>query len=165
MPDPSFALVPAAYVYLLRPSLDGPEVLLQLRRNTGYMDGHWVAGAAGHVEPGETAARCAARETAEEIGVGLDPADLRALTVMQRRNGEDPVEQRVDWYFAAERWTGEPTVQEPEKCAGLRWQPLGALDDLPGPMPAYERAVLDGLSRGDLPPLTSHGLDQVSSGQ
>ena len=60
----SFALVPASYVLLLR----GPEVLLQRRQNTGYMDGFWVAGAAGHVEPGETARHAAVREAREELG-------------------------------------------------------------------------------------------------
>jgi hypothetical protein len=39
-----FSVVPAAYVYLSR----GDQVLLQRRQNTGYMDGMWVAGAAGH---------------------------------------------------------------------------------------------------------------------
>lgn len=151
-----FALVPAAYVYLLRPGADGQEVLLQQRQNTGYMDGHWVAGAAGHVEPAETAAACAVREAREELGVRLEVGHLRPLTVMQRRRGDDPVEQRVDWYFACERWEGEPAVQEPEKCAGLRWSPLA---DLPEPVPAYERDVLAGLLRGDLAPLTSYGLD------
>ena len=61
----SFTLVPAAYVYLLRPdpgSMSGKagaassatQVLLQLRRNTGYMDGHWACGASGHVEAAES---------------------------------------------------------------------------------------------------------------
>ena len=31
----------------------GDEVLLQLRQRTGYMDGHWAAAAAGHVEKGK----------------------------------------------------------------------------------------------------------------
>ena len=35
-----FSLVFAAYVILLREGGRGPEVLLQLRRGTGYMDGH-----------------------------------------------------------------------------------------------------------------------------
>ena len=39
---------------------DGDEVLLQLRQNTGYMDDHWAAAAAGHVERGETAYDAAA---------------------------------------------------------------------------------------------------------
>ena len=97
MPD-RFAVVPAAYLYLL----DGDRVLLQQRQNTGYMDGCWVAGAAGHVELHETAAACAVREAAEELGVGVAVADLEPVTVMQRTNGTaDPVEQRVDWFFAA----------------------------------------------------------------
>ena len=49
MPD-RFVVVPAAYVFLLRDGASGVEVLLQLRRNTGYMDEHWAAAAAGHVE-------------------------------------------------------------------------------------------------------------------
>ena len=57
-----FRVVPAAYVFLLRPGADGDEVLLQLRRNTGYMDDHWAAAAAGHVERGETAYDAARRE-------------------------------------------------------------------------------------------------------
>ena len=57
-----FVVVPAAYVFLLRGSGPDTEVLLQLRQNTGYMDGHWTAGAAGHVEPGETAPQAAARD-------------------------------------------------------------------------------------------------------
>ena len=43
-------MVPAAYVILRR----GDEVLLQLRRNTGFRDGHWACAAAGHVEAGES---------------------------------------------------------------------------------------------------------------
>jgi 8-oxo-dGTP diphosphatase len=44
-----FRVVPAAYVFLLRagiPESGADEVLLQLRQNTGYMDGHWAAAAA-----------------------------------------------------------------------------------------------------------------------
>ena len=37
-------------MFLLREGADGDEVLLQLWQNTGYMDGRWGAGAAGHVE-------------------------------------------------------------------------------------------------------------------
>lgn len=45
-----FAIVPAAYIMLRR---DDGQVLPQLRQNTGYLDGHWAVGAAGHVEAGE----------------------------------------------------------------------------------------------------------------
>ena len=49
------------------------EVLLQLRQNTGYMDGHWAAAAAGHVERGETAYDAAQREAAEELDIATSP--------------------------------------------------------------------------------------------
>ena len=60
-------MVPASYVFLLRESTDGTgtEVLLQLRQGTGYMDGHWAAAAAGHIEQGESVFEAAAREAAE----------------------------------------------------------------------------------------------------
>ena len=56
-------------MFLLRDGATGPEVLLQLRQNTGYMDDHWAAAAAGHVEKGETAYDAARREAREEIDV------------------------------------------------------------------------------------------------
>jgi 8-oxo-dGTP diphosphatase len=147
-----FSVVPAAYVYLIR----GSEVLLQRRQNTGYMDEMWVAGAAGHIELGETAVATAVREADEEIGVALLPADLIPVTVMQRTDGTDsPLEQRVDWFFVGHRWTGTPTIREPHKCAELRWFDL---EHLPQNLPRYERIVLDGLHRGDLSILTSDGF-------
>ena len=147
-----YGLVPASYVYLLR----GDEILLQRRAHTGYMDGHWVAGAAGHVEPRETALEAAVREAREELGIEVAPQDLELLTVMQRTDGtDDPVEQRVDWFWAARTWTGTPVIREPHKCADLGWHPLGAL---PEPVPAYELVVLRGLAQGALPAATSFGF-------
>ena len=107
-----FSLVPAAYVILLREGGRGPEVLLQLRRGTGYMDGHWACGAAGHVEAGESVLDAAVREAREEIGVVVDPRALEPLTAMHRSNdvGGAALEQRVDFFFALRRWEGEPVV-------------------------------------------------------
>ena len=68
-----FRVVPAVYVYLLRPSViagtDVAEVLLQLRRRTGFRDGHWAAAVAGHVERGESVTAAALREAHEEAGL------------------------------------------------------------------------------------------------
>lgn len=158
-----FSLVPAAYVILLRESGRGSEVLLQLRRGTGYMDGHWACGAAGHVESGESATQAVVREAAEEIGIGVAPEDVRPLTVVHRSNdlGGAALEQRVDFFFTARRWSGEPRVAEPGRSAGLRWF---ALNDLPEPVPPHERAVLNRLA-GELdggepvPAITTFGFD------
>src|SRR6478609_2484026 len=103
-----FRVVPAAYVFLLRPGDDGDEVLLQLRRNTGYMDDHWAAAAAGHVERGETAYDAARREAAEEIGV--DGLALEFVTSMQRTQGADAIDERIDFFFTAREWGGQPRI-------------------------------------------------------
>ncbi|CAB4708694.1 MAG: NUDIX domain-containing protein [Actinobacteria bacterium] len=151
-----FTIVPAAYVLLTRDGAQGAEVLLQLRHHTGYMDHHWASAAAGHVEAGETAYDAARREAAEELGVG-DLA-LEFVTSMQRTNGPEPIEQRVDFFFTARSWSGEPRIIEPLKCAELRWTPLSALDTLPGPVVPHERFVLDGLTAGGVAPYTSFGF-------
>ncbi|MGA8845703.1 MAG: NUDIX domain-containing protein [Nocardioides sp.] len=161
-----FTVVPAAYVFLLRDGVGGPEVLLQLRQNTGYMDEHWAAAAAGHVERGETAIAAAHREANEEIGVS-DLA-LEFVTTMHRTRHDLPIDERVDFFFTARTWSGEPHIVEPAKCAELRWVPLGQLDDLPGPVVSHERVVLDGLSEGHdarhggLAAYTTFGFDTMT---
>jgi 8-oxo-dGTP pyrophosphatase MutT (NUDIX family) len=71
-----FRVVPVAIVFLRRDVGDTAEVLLQLRQGTGFMDGHWAAAAAGHVEAGESVLEAAVREATEELGITIDPADL-----------------------------------------------------------------------------------------
>jgi 8-oxo-dGTP diphosphatase len=138
-----FRVVPASYVFLLRAGESGDEVLLQLRQHTGYMDDHWAAAAAGHVERGETAYDAAHREAREEIGV--EELALEFLTSMQRTQHADPIDERVDFFFSARAWTGEPRIVEPAKCAALEWFPLTAL---PEPVVPHERVILDGLGTG-----------------
>jgi 8-oxo-dGTP pyrophosphatase MutT (NUDIX family) len=149
-----FSIVPAAYVYLLREKADGvTEVLLQLRQNTGFMDGHWAAAAAGHVERGETAYDAAQREAAEEIAV--TDLGLEFATAMQRTaNGAD-IDERIDFFFTARSWAGEPRITEPDKCADLRWF---RLDRLPEPVVPHEAAVLAGLRDRVLPPYSMYGF-------
>jgi 8-oxo-dGTP diphosphatase len=151
-----FVVVPAAYVFLLRPASvpGGREVLLQLRSGTDYMDGHWAAAAAGHVERGESVYDAAAREAAEEIDVG--DLVLEPWCAMQRTGvGDDPLDERVDYFFTATSWSGTPRIVEPEKCADLRWFPL---DALPDPVVPHELRVLESLRAGSTPPILVHGF-------
>ncbi|WP_036570182.1 NUDIX hydrolase [Nocardioides sp. URHA0032] len=150
-----FVVVPASYVFLLRGSGPDTEVLLQLRRNTGYMDDHWAAAAAGHVEQGETAYDAAHREAFEEIGVG-DLA-LCFVTAMQRTQGGEPIDERIDFFFTARSWSGEPRVVEPEKSGGLRW---ARLDALPEPVVPHELAVLEGLRTGTSAAYSTFGFKE-----
>jgi 8-oxo-dGTP diphosphatase len=151
-----FQLVPAAYVLLRRTAGGAEQVLLQLRRGTGFMDGHWAAAAAGHVEAGESVLQAAVREAAEELGITIDAADLEPLCAMHRTAApHDPVDERVDFFFSCRRWTGEPRTVEPDKSADLRWFPLA---ELPDPVVPHERQVLVGLREGTLRPVVTHGF-------
>lgn len=142
-------LVAAAYLVLRRPGPHGDEVLLQLRRGTGYRDEHWAT-LAGHVDPGESVHEAACREAAEEAGVQVRVEDLQPLTVLHRfERGGPAVEQRVDVFFAADRWDGEPQLREATRAAAMAWYPLNAL---PEPVVPHERTVLDALAHGEALP-------------
>lgn len=129
-------------------------MLLQLRQNTGYMDDHWAAAAAGHVEAGETAYDAAHREAGEEIAV--KDLDLAFVTAMQRTRHADAIDERIDFFFTARTWTGEPRIVEPDKCAELRWCPL---DALPDPVVPHELRVLSALRDGTTTPYSTFGFD------
>ncbi len=148
-----FVVVPAAYVFLLRDGADGTEVLLQLRQHTGYMDDHWAAAAAGHVERGETAYDAAHREAAEEIAVTA--LELVFVTAMHRTQHAAPIDERIDFFFTARHWAGEPRIVEPEKCADLRWC---LLDALPDPVVPHELEVLRGLRSGTTTAYSTFGF-------
>jgi 8-oxo-dGTP pyrophosphatase MutT (NUDIX family) len=150
-----FVVVPAAYVFLLRgPELgDDTEVLLQLRSGVDFMDGHWAAAAAGHVERGETAYDAARREALEEIGV--TDVELEFVTAMQRTAGGEPIDERIDFFFTSRSWRGRPRVVEADKAAELRWCRLG---DLPEPVVPHERVVLEGLRTGRRESYSTYGF-------
>lgn len=146
-----FAVIPAAYVVLRR----GDEVLLQRRAGTGYYDGYWAAGAAGHVEQGESVPAAASREALEELGVRIEIEDLVVLTVMHRTGGTGAaIDERLDVFFACTQWVGEPALQE-DKASDLRWF---ALDALPEQVVPHELAVLEAWRDGMLQPLTVFGF-------
>jgi 8-oxo-dGTP pyrophosphatase MutT (NUDIX family) len=61
----------------------------------------------------------AAREVSEEVGVHIDPADLRPAAVVHHRQRPDLA--RVGMFFATSRWAGEPYNAEPHECGKLLW--------------------------------------------
>ena len=151
-----FQVIPAAYVVLRRDD----QVLLQLRRGTGYMDGYWACAAAGHVEAGESVHAAAVREAREELGIGIDVANLVGLTGMHRTNGTgEAIDERVDWFFECRSWSGTPALQEADKAADLRWFPLA---ELPDPVVPHELVVLSALAAGSVPAVTAYGFDDAT---
>jgi 8-oxo-dGTP pyrophosphatase MutT (NUDIX family) len=102
----------AVHVFLVQQG----KILLMRRAGSGYADGR-LGLPAGHVDLGETPTACAVREVAEELGIVLDPAELRPGGTMFR-NSQEP---RVDIFFTAPSWNGAPEIREPHKCTELVW--------------------------------------------
>ena len=148
-------LIAAAYAVMTRKGASGTEVLLQLRQGTGFMDGWWACGAAGHVEDASAPSEALRLEVLEELGVHVGAAT--PLTTLQRTSAAGRLEQRADFFFHVTDWTGQPALQEPDKAADLRWWPLA---DLPDAVVPHERLVLSGLAEGSLAPFVEVGHDQ-----
>lgn len=147
-----FRVVPAAYVFLRR----GEDVLLQLRQGTGFMDGHWAAAAAGHVEADESVFDAASREAAEELGITIERSQLTPLTAMHRtQRNHEAIDERVDFFFECWSWSGEPHLLETQKAADLGWF---SLDALPYPVVPHELVVLEALRAGTLTPVVTFGF-------
>ena len=153
-----FAIVPAAYLLLVRGEGADVEVLLQQRGpDLSFRPGHWATAAAGHVEPGESVFAAGAREALEELGVVVEPGDITPLCAMQRTlpGVRDAIEQRVDFFLTTRTWSGEPDIREPHKCTAIQWY---RPSELPEPMVPHERTVLGLLATGVVPPVLTFGF-------
>ncbi|MEV5434302.1 NUDIX domain-containing protein [Streptomyces sp. NPDC052701] len=131
--------VVGVHLYLER---DG-QVLLGLRHpDSAYAGDSWHV-LAGHCED-ESATACLVREAYEEADLVIESADVELVhTVHMRERPADP--PRVQLFFRARRWVGEPKRQEPDKCVSWGWWNV---KDLPEPIVAYTRAAIEGIQAG-----------------
>lgn len=132
-----FRVALAVHVFLQR----GDDILMLRRANTGYADG-LISVPAGHLDGDESVVAAALRETSEEVGIELDPGDVRVVGVMHRREEEE----RVDFFVAATAWSGEIANREPHKCSQLLWAPLASPP--PDTVP-YVREALTAYRQGE----------------
>lgn len=108
-----FRIIPTVYLVLFKDN----KILLSRRCNTGFHDGDYSF-PAGHLDGNETLVQAMVREAKEEIDVELDPKNLRLAHVIHRK---EPNEERVNFFFVAEKWFGDPKIMEPYKCDDLNW--------------------------------------------
>lgn len=90
------------------------EIFLLRRANTGWNDGKWTL-PSGHVEKGERVKYAGIREAEEEAGVTIKEDDLRFLYVHYVQD------EYTNFYFKAEKWEGEPILNEPDKASEVGW--------------------------------------------
>lgn len=136
-----FKLIPAVYMLFRRDI----KVLLLKRANTGYRDGEYSL-PAGHVDGGEPAVRAAMREAREEVGVNMEPGDLRLVHTMHRFSDEPEPHERIDLFFEITKWQGELSNTEPEKCSEISWYDI---DNLPENMVPEVRSALEKIAAGE----------------
>lgn len=91
------------------------EVLLALRKNTGYGDGKYEL-PGGHVDAGEDLMRAMAREAKEELLIDVKEKDLKIIHILHHYTGD-----RVNFILTTNTYEGIPSVGEPEKCEKLEW--------------------------------------------
>lgn len=116
-----FKQIATSHLFLIKNN----KILLLRRFNTGYEDGKYSV-PAGHLESNETARQTMVREVKEEVGTGIEIQDLELVHVMHRNETN---EERIDFFFTAKKWEGEPKIMEPNKCDDLRWFDVNNLPD------------------------------------
>ncbi|MFZ1987646.1 MAG: NUDIX domain-containing protein [Minisyncoccia bacterium] len=131
-----FNLLSAVHLILIKEE----KILLLRRFNTGWNDGNYTV-PAGHLDEGETVTQAVVRESLEEAGVTIKPEDLTMVHVMHR------AANRIDFFFIARAWQGNPTNAEPDKCDDLEWFPL---DNLPSNMVEYVKSGIEHYQNGKL---------------
>jgi len=108
-----FKLIVSIYLVLIKNN----KILLSRRYNTGYFDGNYSF-PAGHLDGNETLKQGMVREAREEISIDLEKNNLELIHVMNRKI---PNNERLDFFFNAKKWLGEPKVMETDKCDDLSW--------------------------------------------
>lgn len=96
---------------------DAGEILLQQRANTSYLDGYYDFACSGHADNGESIKEAAVREAAEEIGIVVDPENLKLVHI----NSNFIDTPYLNFTFELKQWQGTPEIREPEKCSDLAY--------------------------------------------
>jgi 8-oxo-dGTP diphosphatase len=132
-----FTLRAAVYLLLIKDE----KVLLIRRANTGWRDGEYSL-VSGHIDPVESATAAMRREAEEEAGIKVVESDLKFVHVMHRDKGVD----YIDFFFTADKWDGEPSICEPDKCDDMQWFEI---DKLPENTVPNVRRAIDAYKRGE----------------
>ncbi len=129
-------IIPAVYIIFR----DGNKVFLLRRFQTGWRDGEYTF-PSGHLDGKESLKQAAVREVQEEVGVSVEPKDLKLVHVTHHIADEGDHE-RMDFYFEVGSYDGTLKNNEPHKCDDVGWFDL---DNLPEKIIPTMRESLPGI--------------------
>ncbi|MBP5364169.1 MAG: NUDIX domain-containing protein [Alphaproteobacteria bacterium] len=120
------------------------KVLLFFRNDGpfGYDGGWWVL-PAGHVEHGETAQTAAIREAKEELGIDIDPSDIKCVHIISNLAS---IPESYDIIFEVSKYTGTIRNCEADKCVEMRFFALNEIKKLDH-LISTTRMALDGWAK------------------
>lgn len=113
-----FKSLSAVMLFLIRKNNNQEEILFQKRKNTGYCDGFYDLSASGHVDANESMKYAMCREAKEELGINISEDDLEFVCMIHKNTNGIIY---YNGYFKAKKWSGIPTIKEPEKNEELKW--------------------------------------------
>lgn len=119
------------------------KILLARRANTGFYDGCYEC-PSGHIDGKESIRKAAARELLEEVGVIVKVEDLKVVHVVHRYGEKN---ERVEFYLIPEKWEGEPSIKEIDKCDDVAWF---SLDQFPENMVPKTKVAIDSYLKGEI---------------
>lgn len=117
-----FKSIPSVFIAATREN----KVVLQLRQNTGYLDGYYDL-PSGHVEPNEALIDAALRELQEEVGIVASKNTLSLFHICQ--HFATPGKPYQYHFFKTSDWRGEPKIGEPDKILDVGLFDLNELPD------------------------------------
>lgn len=132
MAQDRFKLSAAAYLLLFKED----KILLLRRFNTGWADGLYSL-PSGHINGNEPLSQALCREAKEEVGIDINPSDIRFAKVIHRMSDKE----YLDFFFTTEKWQGEPYNAEPEKSDHVGWFSVSNLPK--NIVPHVEKVIAD----------------------
>ena len=119
------------------------KFLLFYRTDGYFKDGWWVL-PAGHIETGETATHAVVRELKEELGIDVDPKDVKFVHCIHNLAS---LTNGFDFFFEINEYKGEIQNCEQEKCAEMKYLSLSELRELKNVV-TTTRLALDSIENG-----------------
>lgn len=123
---------------------DQNRLLLMKRTVKDEMDGMYAL-IAGKVDVFESPSVALAREVFEESGIQIDPSDLEHIVTIHHAETDYKAAKHdvVEFYFRPKKWSGTPTIAEPDKASELKFFPI---DQLPQPISPWIKQVLKAMN-------------------